>query len=134
MGYRHRIESAAQQPKALHQRAINGKQAGQGSVSNQRKKSASIRYVVCTHCKREAAHGIQSCPGCEAGVSYGTPLVLIAATVAAAAWLRFKAHRFFYDSWLLVLVLAAVAAGGMLSVLCEAFDERVVFRRRRRCW
>jgi hypothetical protein len=91
----------------------------------------TIRYVICPHCQSEAAHGVRSCPGCDAVVTYGTPLVLIVVTVAAAGWLGFKAHRFFYDSWLLVLVLAIIAAGGVLSLLCEAFDRRVVFRRKR---
>jgi hypothetical protein len=103
-------------------------------MSNPRKDVASIRYVICPHCQSAAAHGIRSCSGCDAAVSYGTPLVLVIMTCAAAAWLGFKAHRFFYDSWLLVLGLAIVAAGGVLSLLCEAFDERVVFRAKRRSW
>jgi hypothetical protein len=67
-------------------------------------------------------------------VSYGTPLVLVVLTLVATAWLGFHAHRFFYDSWLVALLLAAVAAGGVLVLLYEAFDERVVFRKKRRPW
>lgn len=103
-------------------------------MSNQRKEAASIRYVICPHCQSVAAHGVRICSGCDAAVSYGTPLVLVIVTIAASAWLGFKAHWFFYDSWLLVLSLAVIAAGGVLSLLCEAFDERVVFRPKRRSW
>ena len=100
-------------------------------MANQLKDATAIRYAICPFCRSEARHGVRSCPGCEAAVTYGTPLFLIVLTVAATGWLGFHAHRFFYDSWLLVIVLAAVAAGGLLSLLYEAFDERVVFRKKR---
>lgn len=103
-------------------------------MANQTRRDAAIRYAICPHCQSEARHGVRTCPGCEAVVTYGTPLTLIIVTLAATAWLGFHAHRFFYDSWLVVLLLAGIAAGGVLSLLYEAFDERVVFRKKRRAW
>lgn len=100
-------------------------------MANQTKEAAAIRYEICPHCHSEARRGVRTCPGCEAAVSYGTPLVLVVATLASVAWLGFHAHRIFYDSWLMVLLLAAIAAGGLLSLLHEAFDERVVFKKKR---
>ena len=73
-------------------------------------------------------------PADPIAVSYGTPLVPVVVTLLATGWLGFHAHWFFYDSWLVALLLAAVAAGGVLVLLYEAFDERVVFRKKRRPW
>lgn len=100
-------------------------------MANPNKHASSIRYAICPHCRSEAKHGVRLCPGCEAVVTYGTPLILVIVTLAATAWLGFHAHRFFYDSWPLVALLAIVAAGGLLTLLSDAFDERVVFRKKR---
>jgi len=105
-----------------------------GRMANEMKNATAIRYAICPHCRSEARHGVRTCPGCEAAVSYGTPLVLVVVTLLATGWLGFHAHWFFYDSWLVALLLAAVAAGGVLVLLYEAFDERVVFRKKRRPW
>lgn len=105
-----------------------------GRMANDMKNATAIRYAICPHCRSEARHGVRICPGCEAVVSYGTPLILVIVTLIATGWLGFHAHWFFYDSWLVALLLAAIAAGGVLVLLYEAFDERVVFRKKRRPW
>lgn len=103
-------------------------------MANEPKHTTAIRYAICPHCRCEARHGVRTCPGCEAAVSYGMPLAFVIVAVAATGWMCFHAHRFFFDSWLVALLLAALAAGGVLVLLHETFDERVVFRKKRRPW
>jgi hypothetical protein len=43
----------------------------------------------------------------------------------------FESHKFFYDSMILSGLIGAIVFGGLWATLSKAFEDRVVFTRKR---
>lgn len=90
----------------------------------------AVQYVVCPHCALPLRKGAATCSSCEAIVIYGPPRFLLLLVLLPSVWFAVMAHRFFYDSMLVSMLLGGVVFGGVWTMLCMAFDDRVVFKRR----
>jgi hypothetical protein len=90
----------------------------------------SLDYIICPHCTLEVRRGHKACHGCHAAIGYGPPWPWMAIALLPSIWVAVTAHRFFYDSVLVSIVLGGILFGGLWAILSMVFEHRAVFKSR----
>jgi hypothetical protein len=86
-----------------------------------------MRNVECPHCHSYVPHGAKVCRGCQAGMEYGTPpvvLLFVVLVAGFAAWYVGAATHAVLG-WIVFVALLASGVYGSTRV----FRDRINFKR-----